>query len=370
MTSFPINYLYRRFKLIDRFVSIFDLCIETILPAWPFSNYFENLIKLVKELLIISKKRYKLIDNILNKIPTNTCYPPAIHINRQLNNKNIINNDYTQTIFMQIYKHLKQETAQNTYNFRWPKEVDQWWECKFIGEGIIDQGGGFRDTLSDISEELCPTTTDSALILPYFIRSPNQAQSHLTSFKDTFILNPSCYDFDKYTFIGKLMGACLRSNENLILNLSPFVWKRLVDEKIDWTLDYASIDSNEVKLLDTLSKIDKDEYELKYAKERTWSCILSDGSCVELRDNGLNEYVLYEDRLEYVEKVKEIRLNESNKQLEALRQGIESVVTKHILTLLTWSELELKVCGSSEITIDDLKMSSKLSFYSFKISFL
>jgi E3 ubiquitin-protein ligase HECTD3 len=279
---------------------------------------------------------------------------------------------------MQIYKHLKQETTQQLYNFRWSKDVDQWWECKFIGEGIIDQGGGFRDTLSDISEELCPNTniinsnlnminnTSSSLtnlnlintVLPYFIRSPNQTQSYLTTYKDTFILSPSCYDYDKYIFIGKLMGACLKSNENLVLNLSPIIWKKLVDETIDWTLDYVTIDLNEVKLLDTLSKISRNDYELKYSKEKTWSCILSDGTCVELKENGLNEYVLYEDRLEYIEKVKEMRLNESNKQLEALKQGIESVVTKHVLTLLTWSELEFKVCGSPEITIDDLKMSS------------
>ncbi len=24
--------------------------------------------------------------------------------------------------------------------FRWGNKYEQWWECKFIGEGIIDQG--------------------------------------------------------------------------------------------------------------------------------------------------------------------------------------------------------------------------------------
>lgn len=26
--------------------------------------------------------------------------------------------------------------------YRWPLRYDQWWECKFIAEGIIDQGRG------------------------------------------------------------------------------------------------------------------------------------------------------------------------------------------------------------------------------------
>jgi E3 ubiquitin-protein ligase HECTD3 len=65
--------------------------------------------------------------------------------------------------------------------------VEQWWECKFIGEGIIDQGGGFRDSLSDIAEELCPNTSlDSPVPLPFFIRSPNQVFFLIPLFSKNF----------------------------------------------------------------------------------------------------------------------------------------------------------------------------------------
>jgi hypothetical protein len=65
--------------------------------------------------------------------------------------------------------------------YRYDKSVDQWWECKFIGEGIIDQGGGFRDSLSDISEELCPNSScDAPVPLPFFIRSPNQVKNNIS----------------------------------------------------------------------------------------------------------------------------------------------------------------------------------------------
>ena len=53
---------------------------------------------------------------------------------------------------------------------------DQWWECKFVSEGIIDQGGGFRDSLSDLAEELCPSSCDDPIPLPFFIRTPNQVK--------------------------------------------------------------------------------------------------------------------------------------------------------------------------------------------------
>ena len=35
-------------------------------------------------------------------------------------------------------------------------------------------GGGFRDSLADMAEELCPSSSDSPMPLPFFVRSPNQ----------------------------------------------------------------------------------------------------------------------------------------------------------------------------------------------------
>ena len=35
-------------------------------------------------------------------------------------------------------------------------------------------GGGFRDSLADMAEELCPSSSETAIPLPFFLRSPNQ----------------------------------------------------------------------------------------------------------------------------------------------------------------------------------------------------
>lgn len=359
--SFSSKFLYQRSKLLLRFVNLFDLCIETMLPSWSLGKRFEQSIQAVKQLLILSKKRLYLIDKILRRIPTSDCPHISIYINRQLASQYYENPtvyaDFQNTVFMQIYKTLK--TVQNTYNFRWNKDVEQWWECKFIGEGIIDQGGGFRDSLSDISEELCPNNSQNSkpIPLPFFIRSPNQNQSDLSTFKDTYIINPSCHEYEIYEFIGKLMGACLRSRESLVLYLAPYVWKKISGEVISWNRDYVSVDAAEVKILDIIAKIGEEDYNIKFAKEKTWTCILSDGTNYELKPNGNDEYVKYQDRLEYIELVKKARIHESDKQLNALKNGLESVVSRHILSLHTGFELEKKICGSPEISIEDLKMS-------------
>ncbi len=193
---------------------------------------------------------------------------------------------------------------------------DQWWECKFIGEGIIDQGGGFRDSLSDIAEEMCPNTSvDFIVPLPFFIRTPNQKEDMMNTFKDTFIPNPSCQLLAEYEFIGKLMGACLRSKETLALYLSPIFWKKLSDETITWKNDFVTVDAAVVKLLDSIEKMEKEDYQLKFHNEITWSCVLSDGTMHNLQPNGHQKFVSYEERSMYCEQVKAVRLSEFDKQV-------------------------------------------------------
>jgi len=76
-------------------------------------------------------------------------------------------------------------------------KYSQWWEIKFHGEGIIDQGGGFRDSLTEMSEELCPTSSEQECCLPMFIRTPNQ-KGRIGEYMDCFTLNPNCQQYQAY----------------------------------------------------------------------------------------------------------------------------------------------------------------------------
>ena len=64
--------------------------------------------------------------------------------------------------------------------------------------------------------------------------------------RDVYIPNPGCKDFHKYEWLGKLMGACLRGKENLVLSLPSFVWKLMAGERVTWARDYITIDEAEV----------------------------------------------------------------------------------------------------------------------------
>lgn len=67
--------------------------------------------------------------------------------------------------------------------------------------------------------------------------------------------------------------------------------------------------------MESIEKMNKEEYEFKYSSEITWSCVLSDGSLQNLQPNGHLKQVGYEERLEYCEQVKNVRLSEADKQV-------------------------------------------------------
>ena len=48
-----------------------------------------------------------------------------------------------------------------------PKLVTWLWCCFVLG-------GGFRDSIADMAEELCPSSVEAPIPVPFFIRSPNQ----------------------------------------------------------------------------------------------------------------------------------------------------------------------------------------------------
>ena len=64
----------------------------------------------------------------------------------------------------------------------------------------------------------------------------------------------------------------------------------------------------------------------------------------------------FNDRDDYVAKAIEARLHESDKQMEWIASGFHHVLMqKDILKIFTWEEIEKKVCGSKEVTVDQLK---------------
>jgi len=362
--SFDRNFLYRRALVLQRFITLVDSVLPHIVPKWEHSIGTFDVLKVIRQLLPLSKKRMSLVETFLHESETQRPGRlPKLYINRRAaaDHKSDPSSDpeCKNTCFTQIYEGLKpQGKTEKPLDFRWPAHYEQWWECKFLAEGIIDQGGGFRDSLSDIADELCPSDCDSLLPLPFFIRSPNQSSLDSNVNRDVYVPNPSCDLFTKFEFVGRLMGACFRGREHLVLALPQFIWKRLVGEEVTWERDFLSVDSDQVRFTDSLENVARDKFEDMVGKDMSFAAVLSDGSVRELADGGGNIKVSFDNRLDFIAAMKQTRLREFDKQIAALQRGLLSVVPQAVLDLITWQEMEQRICGDPDISLEALKKST------------
>ncbi|XP_077190058.1 E3 ubiquitin-protein ligase HECTD3 [Paroedura picta] len=354
------DVLYRRAVVIQRFLKILDSVLHHLVPAWDHTLGTFSQLKHIKQFLLLSKRRTALITQCLKDSETSKPnFIPRLYINRRLamehRDNPTLDPSCKNTVFTQVYEGLKPtDKCDKPRDYRWPLSYDQWWECKFIAEGIIDQGGGFRDSIADMSEELCPSSAESPVPLPFFVRTSNQG-SGTGEARDMYVPNPSCKEFTKYEWIGQIMGAALRGKEFLVLALPGFVWKQLTGEEVSWNKDFPAVDSVLVKLLEMMEGMDKETFEFKFGNELTYTTVLSDQRMVELIPGGTRTAVRYEDRLDFIRLVQEARLTESKEQIAAMQTGLLKVVPQAVLDLLTWQELEKKVCGDPEVTVEALK---------------
>uniref|UniRef100_A0A8C0V5T7 HECT domain E3 ubiquitin protein ligase 3 n=1 Tax=Cyanistes caeruleus TaxID=156563 RepID=A0A8C0V5T7_CYACU len=349
------DVLYRRAVLIQRFVQLLEGVLCYLIPL---SEDSIGTFNSMKPFLLLSKESEALIAHCLQSSESSAPHTvPKLYINRLLAREHRANPaldpSCRNTIFTQLYEGLRSSKNNQPLDYRWPLTYSQWWECDFISEGIIDNGGGFRDSLSDVSEELCPSSSDVPVPLPFFVRTSNQANSSSDT-RDMYVPNPSCKDFPKYEWIGQLMGAALRSKEFLILSLPALVWKQLAGEEVSWSKDFATVDSELVKLLEVLERVDKEGFEFMFGRELTYTTVLSDQRMVELIPNGSNTAVRYEDRKEFIRLVQKARTARSS-SIAAIRAGLLRVVPQPVLDLLTWQQMEKRICGDPEITVAELK---------------
>ncbi|POI25210.1 hypothetical protein CIB84_011040 [Bambusicola thoracicus] len=354
------DVLYRRAVVIQRFTQLLDSVLGYLIPISDESDSTFSVLRGMKPFLQLCKLSKTLVTHCLQSSESSPpCMLPKLLINRQLAREHRAHPELDpsgrNTVFTQVYENLKpSKTNNHLLNYRWPQTHSQWWECVFTTEGIIDNGGGFRDCLTDISEELCPSSGDVPVPLPFFVRTSNQGNSSSDT-RDMYVPNPSCKDFPKYEWIGQLMGAALRSKEILVLALPSLVWKQLSGEEVIWSKDFAAVDVELVKLLQMLEEVDREAFNFMFGKELTYTTVRSDQRVVELIPKGSSTVVRFEDRKEFIRLVQKARLEESKEQVEAIRAGLLRVVPQAVLDLLTWQQLEKKVCGNPEVTVDELK---------------
>ncbi len=100
--------------------------------------------------------------------------------------------------------------------------------CVALGEGSVDVGGAFRETLTLAAYDLMSGA------VPLFIPCPNNVHGVGLN-RDRRILNPSATSplaLAMLNFVGVLMGVACRTRFPLPLFLPAIVWKQILHEPL------------------------------------------------------------------------------------------------------------------------------------------
>ena len=255
------------------------------------------------------------------------------------------------TIFGQMFQHLRQ------YSFKIFRKKEGGNSCKifnvqFLGEASIDAGGPYRECISQAIGEL------QSPALPLLIQSPNQ-KNEAGTFREKWIVNPgscSASHIEMYEILGGLIGYAMRTGEFLNMDLPSIFWKSLLEVPLD-RKDLEKIDKYAIQCLEDIMHSSQESFSA-YSDQK-FTTILSNGTEVEVCPNGKNISLTYENRALYCELTEKTRLNEGRVQMQAIRSGLEKVIPIGLLKLVSWSELEMLVCGKPILDIELLKENTK-----------
>ena len=126
--------------------------------------------------------------------------------------------------------------------------------------------------------------------------------------------------------------------------------------------DLSGFDHLARQSLRSLRDIDKEGVDAESFGQvifETFTTRLSDETQVELRPGGAATPVTFGNRLEYCELALHARLHESQRQCDALLQGLCYMVPQRLLTLFTWAQLESLCCGAAEVDVELLRSRTK-----------
>jgi len=236
----------------------------------------------------------------------------------------------------------------------------QWWTNAFHNEQIQDAAGGFRDVVSSLGQDLMSERT------PLFVHTTHGS----SAWNGYWLPNPLCTNFEQFEFLGRLMAGCILSAERVVINMPAFYWKQLAgvpttieeyyaegcavgDRGKEYMSEISFLRDNSAASLG-IEDLD-DVMEIKFDYEVTGHA----GHTRPLVAGGASRLVTWDNAADYVRRLQHVRLHECDQQVAAIRRGLLEGVPLQLLRLWTASEFDIAVAGDPNISVEDLKKSTR-----------
>ncbi|CAK4082477.1 unnamed protein product [Aphanomyces euteiches] len=374
--------------MLSRTMPFFDLTWHYFAPTRGLTN--AALLAATRGYVFAALK-HRVVDSLLEKTLTHPKkaeddydYPedlPQVMVNRPkaavAHLKRDIETVVTQSLFGQAFDELHfLETKVLRMVYSHPMDDGQLrtFKVKFEGEGADDYGGPYREFFAQFAAELQSVKPDSLeCTLPFLIPSPNWRNAMGTS-REKFVLNPSLLSPDSkwnqavdrsalflemYHFLGQMLGILFRTRVLVRLDFATSIWKQLVGTPLD-LMDLAEVDAATYSLILQLRRLEPSTATATLAAlDLTFTTYLSDGTLVPLVPDGHNIAVTADNVAEYVERVITTRLSEGKAAIEAIKQGLCTIIPANAIALYTADELETRICGRADVDVTLLQANTE-----------
>lgn len=178
----------------------------------------------------------------------------------------------------------------------------------FRGEFSNDYGGPYREALSTVCAELQSPTLPLLSAVeaggPYALASASGGSEIKAA----------------VVFLGRLIGATLRTRDVLSLHLTPRIWKFLVGQ----ASDVSDVDAAARAAIDAFRSDDgsvtRDNFDDLFPGQTFCARAAADGGEVELFSGGAAVAVTFDNRRDYADALEAFKLREGASLLRALRE--------------------------------------------------
>lgn len=245
------------------------------------------------------------------------------------------------------------------------KDWSKLFQINFDGEVGVDWGGLSREWVTELCKQMFHPiladgeNTESRKETPQLFRRLKDDNQAL------ILPNPCSTSGSKmkyFEFAGKLVGKCLLDScfeRDQVKYITARFGRSFLAQIIGLAVTFKHFENDDPELYKTkiryIIENDVSDFDL-YFSEEEYSASGKLTQVVPLKQNGAKISVTNENKLEYLNRLAQYKLSTSVKEeIDTFNKGLNLLVPEHLLSIFDENELELLICGSSEIDVDDMR---------------
>jgi E3 ubiquitin-protein ligase HERC2 len=326
--------LISRMKILNKYseyvfqsLSLFNLTSPSVNP-YAITFGIETTVGLLK-----FEEKLALLRRHITSTNTGDC-GPVIRLNSWMSEQR-----KSRSLFYQACQQLMPYT---------PSELRQKraWKVEFQGEGAIDAGGPYQESITRMCWEL---QNERVPIMSLTANGKNKTGYNQDCIVPVVLKSQQAMYM--YQFLGRFMGISVRTNNPLNVKIAMPFWKSLLGHPLT-IADLNEIDEAFVK---------SHQYVLEIEDEERFQILLDKFPPLALKKGKLA--LTFENRKKYVKWAFALKLKEWNPLMDEIRTGLGDMIPLQVLKLFTPREAEELVCGKTTIDWNLLRSKTVYSGY-------